>query len=80
MVEYKTGKQDYEKALAYSDSYDSLKGNMGLSYEVLNKYIRNERVPEEELKAKIDRLHRQSRFKFDTMPGFPVDLPLIDLS
>ena len=35
----------------------------GFSYETLDKYIRGEEVPDEETKAKIDRMHANTEFK-----------------
>src|SRR5699024_11382405 len=50
---------------------------LGFSYETLNKYIRKGIEPRPDIKKTIDRMHRQSRFKFDVMPTFPVDLPVV---
>lgn len=35
----------------------------GFTYETLDKYIRGEEVPDEETKAKIDRMHANTEFK-----------------
>lgn len=50
---------------------------LGFSYETLNKYIREGIEPEPAIKEKIDRMHEKSRFKFNVMPTFPVDLPVV---
>lgn len=42
----------------------------GFSYAELNDYIRNGELVNQEIKAKIDRLHRISRFKFLPLPMF----------
>jgi NAD+ synthase len=44
--------------------------NLGFSYEVLDKYIREGVCEDEAVKRKIDRLHAQSRHKFTPMPFF----------
>ncbi|MEE0435962.1 MAG: NAD(+) synthase [Peptococcaceae bacterium] len=48
---------------------------LGFTYETLNTYIRTGEVPES-LRARIDSLHRGSRFKFQGIamfnPGFPI--------
>lgn len=51
---------------------------LGFSYETLNKYIREGIIPEQSIKEKIDKMHKESRFKFDVMPTFPVNLPIIN--
>ncbi|HLR20845.1 MAG TPA: NAD(+) synthase [Tissierellaceae bacterium] len=48
---------------------------LGFSYESLNKYIREGIIPEKSIKEKLDNMHEKSKFKFETMPTFPVDLP-----
>lgn len=60
---------------------DGLTGNtdeevIGFSYSVLNKYIREGIIEDEEAKKKIDKMHRESRFKFETMPIFINNLPI----
>lgn len=60
---------------------DGLTGNtdeevIGFSYTVLNKYIREGIIEDEEVKKKIDKMHRESRFKFETMPIFENSLPI----
>lgn len=60
---------------------DGLTGNtdeevLGFSYSVLNKYIREGIIESEETKKKIDKMHRESRFKFETMPVYENNLPI----
>lgn len=57
-----TGKSDEEK--------------LGFSYEVLNRYIRTGEIDDASVKEKIDRMHRYSRFKFQTMPMYPAPFPI----
>jgi NAD+ synthase len=44
--------------------------NLGFSYDVLDRYIREGICEDESVKAEIDRLHRESRHKFKAMPVF----------
>ena len=44
--------------------------NFGFSYEILNKYIRTGICEDEEIKAKIDRMHEKNLFKLMPMPTF----------
>jgi NAD+ synthase len=44
--------------------------NLGFSYEVLDKYIREGVCEDEAVKRKIDTLHAQSRHKFTPIPFF----------
>lgn len=44
--------------------------NLGFTYEVLDKYIRTGVCEDEETKAKIDRMYKNSRFKLEMMPAF----------
>ena len=44
---------------------------LGFTYETLNRYIRDGIAPSPEVKDHIDRLHRQSRFKFLPIPMYP---------
>lgn len=44
--------------------------NLGFTYAVLDKYIRTGVCEDEETKAKIDRMYRNSRFKLEMMPAF----------
>lgn len=48
---------------------------LGFSYETLNTYIRTGEVPED-VQQSIDRLHKVSRFKFQTIPMFDSGLPI----
>ena len=48
----------------------------GFSYDVLNRYIREGICEDEEIKAKIDRMHQYSRHKFLPIPMFPASLPI----
>ena len=45
--------------------------NLGFSYEVLDRYIREGVIEDPDLKEKIDRLHRINRFKLEPIPCFP---------
>lgn len=49
---------------------------LGFTYATLNTYIRTGEVPEE-LRETIDRLHRVSRFKFQTIAMFDPKLPIV---
>ncbi len=44
--------------------------NLGFTYEMLDKYIREGISPAPELKEKIDKLHKQNLFKLALMPCF----------
>jgi NAD+ synthase len=44
--------------------------NFGFTYEVLNKYIRTGECEDEEIKAKIDAMHKKNLFKLMPMPSF----------
>ena len=44
--------------------------NFGFTYEVLNKYIRAGVCEDEEVKAKIDSMHKKNLFKLMPMPTF----------
>lgn len=44
--------------------------NLGFSYEILDRYIREGICEDEELRAKIDRLHERNLFKLEFMPCF----------
>ena len=44
--------------------------NLGFSYEILDKYIRTGICEDEEIKAKIDRLHEMNQHKIKPMPVF----------
>lgn len=43
---------------------------MGFTYEVLDSYIRGEKIPEEEIKKKIDGMHNRSNHKRVPVPMF----------
>lgn len=49
---------------------------LGFTYETLNIYIRTGEAPRD-IKDKIDRLHRISRFKFLTIPMFHTGFPIV---
>lgn len=44
--------------------------NFGFTYEVLNRYIRTGECEDEEIKAKIDAMHKKNLFKLMPMPAF----------
>ncbi len=44
--------------------------NLGFSYDTLDKYIRTGVCEDEEIKAKIDRMHKNNLFKLELMPVF----------
>lgn len=45
---------------------------MGFTYEVLDSYIRGEKIPEEEIKKKIDAMHNRSNHKRMPVPMFKI--------
>ncbi len=45
--------------------------NLGFTYATLDRYIREGICEDEEIKAKIDRMHRINQFKLELMPVFP---------
>ena len=47
--------------------------NLGFSYATLDRYIREGICEDEEIKAKIDRMHRINQFKLELMPVFPYE-------
>ena len=47
--------------------------NLGFTYEVLDRYIREGICEDEEIKAKIDRMHKINQFKLELMPVFPYE-------
>lgn len=51
--------------------------NLGFTYHAVNVYVRTGVCEDEETKAKIDRLHRTSRFKFATIPVYHNGLPMM---
>lgn len=44
--------------------------NLGFTYAVLDKYIREGVIEDEEIKAKIDSMHERNLFKLQLMPAF----------
>ena len=51
--------------------------NLGFSYHAVNVYVRTGICESAETRAKIDRLHRASRFKFQTVPVYHNGLPML---
>lgn len=47
--------------------------NLGFTYATLDRYIREGVCEDEEIKAKIDRMHRMNQFKLELMPVFPYE-------
>ena len=47
---------------------------LGFTYEVLDKYIRNGAIDNEETKMKIDDMHRKNLFKLEPIPMFPYEV------
>jgi len=47
--------------------------NLGFTYAVLDRYIREGVCEDEETKEKIDRLHRMNRHKINPMPAFQLN-------
>ncbi len=47
--------------------------NLGFTYEVLDRYIREGICEDEEIKAKIDHMHKINQFKLELMPVFPYE-------
>lgn len=45
-------------------------GNLGFTYDVLDKYIRTGEIDDEKIKKKIDTMHEQNLFKLQLMPSF----------
>ncbi|MGF0095681.1 NAD(+) synthase [Peptoniphilus sp. SGI.035] len=45
---------------------------MGFTYEVLDSYIRGEKIPDKEVKEKIDRMHKNSEHKRIMPPKFEI--------
>lgn len=44
--------------------------NLGFTYAVLDRYIRTGEIDDENVKTRIDRLHRINQFKLKLMPSF----------
>ena len=49
--------------------------NLGFTYAVLDKYIREGIIEDEDTKALIDKKHKMNLFKLQTLPGFASNLP-----
>jgi len=49
--------------------------NLGFTYEMLDKYIREDVIEDEKIKEKIDRMHKNNLFKLQLMPAFK---PVLD--
>ncbi len=45
--------------------------NLGFTYAVLDRYIREDKIESPELKEKIDAMHKRNLFKLQPMPVFP---------
>ncbi|MBO4913595.1 MAG: NAD(+) synthase [Oscillospiraceae bacterium] len=50
--------------------------NLGFTYHAVNEYVRLGKC-DPEIREKIDRLHRSSRFKFQTLPVYHNGLPMV---
>lgn len=46
--------------------------NLGFTYSVLNKYIREGVCADEDVKRRIDEMHKKNRFKLELMPSFNI--------
>lgn len=46
--------------------------NLGFTYELLDKYIREGILPEPNIKEKIDSMHEKNLFKLELMPCFEI--------
>ena len=44
--------------------------NLGFTYDVLDRYIRTGAIDDENIKIKIDEMHRKNLFKLQLMPSF----------
>ena len=44
--------------------------NLGFTYEVLDRYIRTGEIDDEDIKNKIDTMHKKNLFKLQLMPSF----------
>lgn len=51
--------------------------NLGFTYAVLDKYIREGICEDKELQKKIDETHRKNVFKLELMPSFKPELPVM---
>ena len=56
--------------------------NLGFTYDMLDRYIRTGEIESEELKQKIDTMHKKNLFKLALMPSFeytnPVEAVVLD--
>ena len=50
--------------------------NLGFTYDQLDLYIREGICDDEDLRNKIDEIHRRNLFKLELMPSFKADLPV----
>lgn len=62
--------------LVYKTPSDGLCGktdedNLGFTYDVLDRYIRTGAIDDEQIKMKIDDMHRKNMFKLEPMESFP---------
>lgn len=48
--------------------------NFGFTYEVLDRYIRTGAIDDEQIKMKIDDMHRKNLFKLQLIPTFPYNV------
>lgn len=48
--------------------------NLGFTYDVLDRYIRTGEIDSEELKQKIDTMHKKNLFKLQLMPCFEYEI------
>ncbi len=44
--------------------------NLGFTYAVLDRYIRTGQIDDQAVKARIDKMHIQNKFKLELMPSF----------
>ena len=63
-------KKYYEKVPSDGLCGKTDEDNLGFTYECLDKYIREGIEPEENIKQRIDRLHKINLFKLSYMPCF----------
>ena len=47
--------------------------NLGFTYDVLDRYIREGICEDQQIREKIDRMHRMNLFKLQLMPSFPYE-------
>ena len=47
--------------------------NLGFTYAVLDRYIREGICEDQQIREKIDRMHRMNLFKLQLMPSFPYE-------